>query len=156
MQPIAGAVADRYGPGAVLVGGILIMALGSAVTPLMESGCGLIVSLGFISAIGSGAGSFSVLIGAAAAARLPAQARGVASGVLNAGGSFGQFVFAPILQQLIHQIGGFFGAYLGGLTITRFGDYGWMWYADMALASLAALLNLPIREAPVARPLSPA
>jgi hypothetical protein len=27
-----------------------------------------------------------------------------------------------------------------------------MWYADMALAALAALINLPIREAPVARP----
>ena len=29
----------------------------------------------------------------------------------------------------------------------RFGDYTWMWYADIALALLAALVNLPIREA---------
>ena len=47
---------------------------------------------------------------------------------------------------LSHQIGGFLGAYLGGVTISRFGDFGWMWYADMALAVLAALVNLPIRE----------
>jgi len=56
------------------------------------------------------------------------------------------------LTLLSHQIGGFLGAWLGGLAITRFGDYTWMWYADMALAAAAALVNLPIREAPVVRP----
>ncbi|MBI4742458.1 MAG: MFS transporter [Betaproteobacteria bacterium] len=338
VQPIAGAVADRYGPGRVLVGGILLLALGSALTPFMGSTWGLIFSLGLLSAIGSGAGSFSVLIGAATL-RLPLEARGAASGVINAGGSFGQFVFAPILQKLIqvfgwmgamwalaiialsalplvrvlakpggnasraavgekglwpsvreamadrsylllhagfftcgfhiaflvthlpgevdlcglppsvaswslaiiglsniagslyagscvaryrskyvlfwmyasraimvvlylfapktdltfytfaaglgftwlatvpptaaivgklfgvrylgtlfgltllsHQIGGFLGAWLGGLALTRFGDYSWMWVADIGLASAAALVNLPIREAPVLKP----
>jgi predicted MFS family arabinose efflux permease len=52
-----------------------------------------------------------------------------------------------------HQIGGFFGAWLGGIALVRFGDYGWMWYADMSLALAAALINLPIREAPVLRAL---
>lgn len=337
IQPIAGGLADRFGPRAVLIGGLVVMAIGSAITPFMTSGLGLVISLGLLSAMGSGAGSFSVLIGAAAR-RLPAVAHGSAAGVINAGGSFGQFVFAPILQKLIqtigwmgamwtialltlaalplvgqlirqaetpvkhiesdsgvlkavrdslkdpsylllhagfftcgfhiaflvthlpgevhlcglppsvaswslaiiglanifgslyagscvskyrskyvlaamygsrtlliagyllmpktpltyylfaaglgftwlatvpptaaivgklfgvrylatlfgmtllsHQIGGFFGAYLGGLAITRFGDYSWMWYADMSLAVLAALVNLPIREAPVVR-----
>ncbi len=335
IQPVAGAVADRYGARAVLIGGLLILALGSAITPFVTSGFGLMISLGLLSAMGSGIGSFSVLIGAAAQ-RLPLESRGAASGVINAGGSFGQFVFAPILQKLIqgvgwmgamwamtlmtlaalplvgrltrpvegqihhvheegglkravgeamtdrsylllhagfftcgfhiaflvthlpgevnlcglppavaswslaiiglanifgslyagscvakyrskyvlaamyasravlialylmaprteltfylfaaglgftwlatvpptaaivgklfgirylatlfgltllsHQIGGFLGAYLGGLTISRFGDFGWMWYADMALAVLAAVINLPIREAPI-------
>jgi predicted MFS family arabinose efflux permease len=104
IQPLAGAVADRYGPRMVLVGGLLLLALGSAMTPFMDSGAGLIVSLGLLSAIGSGAGSFSVLIGAAAQ-RLPLESRAAASGVINAGGSFGQFVFAPILQKLIQSIG---------------------------------------------------
>ena len=335
IQPVAGAVADHYGPRVVLIGGILLLALGSALTPFMGSGFGLTITLGLLSAMGSGASSFSVLIGAASQ-RLPIEARGSASGVINAGGSFGQFVFAPILQKLIqalgwmgamwsmaiivlsalplagiltkqiatptksshddsgvlkaigtamqdrsylllhlgfftcgfhiaflvthlpgevslcglppsvaswslaiiglanifgslfagsciskyrskyilaamygsrtlliglyllvphteinfylfaaglgftwlatvpptaalvgklfgirylatlfgltllsHQIGGFLGAYLGGLAIIQFGDYSWMWYADMALAALAALINLPIREAPV-------
>ena len=342
IQPIAGAAADRWGPRAVLVAGILVLALGSAITPFMDSTFGLVVSLGLLSAIGSGAGSFSVLIGAAAQ-RLPAEARGAASGVINAGGSFGQFVFAPLLQKLIqvfgwmgalwslavmtlaalpligkvaqsdhaaarpaeekgglrravreamgdrsylllhagfftcgfhiaflvthlpgevdlcglppsvaswslaiiglanifgslyagswvaryrsrnvlalmyasravlvalylvmpktewtfylfaaglgftwlatvpptaalvgklfgirylgtlfgltllsHQIGGFLGAWLGGISITLTGDYSWMWYADIALAALAAVLNLPIREAPVVRAPQPA
>ena len=337
-QPVAGAIADRYGPRPVLIGGLFIMALGSALTPFMGSGLGLIFAIGLLTAIGSGSSSFSVLMGAAAQ-RLPLEARGTASGVINAGGSFGQFVFAPIVQKLIqsfgwmnamwalalmtlsalplvgkltkpietpvkhaeadrgvmhavgtaiqdrsylllnlgfftcgfhiaflvthlpgevdlcglppsvaswslaiiglanifgslyagscvakyrskyvlaamygsralliawylmmprteltfyvfavglgftwlatvpptaaivgklfgirylatlfgltllsHQIGGFLGAWLGGLAITTFGDFGWMWYADMALSALAALVNLPIREAPVVRP----
>jgi MFS family permease len=104
IQPLAGAVADRFGPRWVLIGGVWLLALGSAITPFMESGFGLVVSLGIISAIGSGAGSFSVLIGAAAQ-QLPAHVRGSASGVINAGGSFGQFVFAPILQKLIQILG---------------------------------------------------
>ena len=61
IQPIAGAFADRYGPRAVLIGGLLVMALGSAITPYMESGFGLIVSLGLLSAIGSGAVSYTHL-----------------------------------------------------------------------------------------------
>ncbi|MCL4757727.1 MAG: MFS transporter [Rhodocyclaceae bacterium] len=120
IQPIAGAAADRYGPRAVLIAGILCLAIGSAITPFMDSTFGLIISLGLLSAIGSGAGSFSVLIGAAAQ-RLPPEARGAASGVINAGGSFGQFVFAPVLQKLI-QVFGWMGA---------------MW--SMALMTLAAL-----------------
>jgi predicted MFS family arabinose efflux permease len=338
IQPISGALADRYGPGRVLLGGLLLLSLGSALTPFMSSTWGLIFSLGLLSAMGSGAGSFSVLIGAAAN-RLPLEARGAASGVINAGGSFGQFVFAPLLQKLIqlfgwmgamwalaimtlaalplvrilakpnehepkaaadekglwhsvqeamgdrsylllhtgfftcgfhiaflvthlpgevdlcglppavaswslaiiglsnifgslyagacvaryrskyvlfwmyasrallvgayllapktdltfylfaaglgftwlatvpptaaivgklfgvrylgtlfgltllsHQIGGFLGAYLGGIALTQFGDYSWMWIADIALAAGAALVNLPIREAPVLKP----
>jgi len=337
IQPIAGAAADRFGPRPVLISGLLIMAFGCAITPFVHNGFGLTVTLGLLASMGSGVGSFSVLIGAAAQ-RLPGEARGLASGVINAGGSFGQFVFAPIIQKLIqsigwmgalwsmalltltalplvgkltksvemphahaevdkglrhairqalknpsylllhagfftcgfhvaflvthlpgeislcglppsvaswslaiiglsnifgsliagaciakykskyvlavmygsrtlliawyllvphteltyyvfaiglgltwlstvpptaaivgklfgtrylatlfgltlltHQIGGFLGAWLGGVTISRFGDFGWMWYADMTLALLAALINLPIREAPIVR-----
>jgi predicted MFS family arabinose efflux permease len=55
------------------------------------------------------------------------------------------------LTLLSHQIGGFLGAYLGGLAISHLGDFRSMWYADMALAAAAALVNLPIREAPIVR-----
>ncbi|TXI63937.1 MAG: MFS transporter [Limnohabitans sp.] len=104
IQPIAGALADRHGPRGVLLGGVLLMALASAITPFMTSGVGLAITLGVLSAAGSGAASFSVLIGAAAQ-RMPAESRGTASGVINAGGSFGQFVFAPIIQKLIQSLG---------------------------------------------------
>lgn len=338
IQPIAGVAADRFSSHRLLILGLVLLATGCALTPWVTQGFGLVISLGLLAAIGSGIGSFSLLIGAAAH-RLPPESRGMASGVINAGGSFGQFIFAPITQKLIqtlgwmntlwalagialaalpligkltsvqtpsshaldegsslkqtlitafknpsylllhtgfftcgfhiaflvthlpgevnlcglpdtvaswslaiiglanivgslyagscvaryrskyvlaamytsravliawylftprtewnyylfaaglgftwlatvpptaaitsklfgtrylatlfgltvlsHQIGGFFGAWLGGISITRFGDFTWMWYADMALAGLAALLNLPIKEAPIAKP----
>jgi len=53
------------------------------------------------------------------------------------------------LTLLSHQIGGFFGAWLGGIAVSTQGSYDWMWYADIVLAAIAALCNLPIREAPL-------
>ena len=50
------------------------------------------------------------------------------------------------LTLLTHQIGGFFGAWLGGVALEHSGSYQWMWYADIVLALLAAAANLPIRE----------
>src|SRR5687767_3099096 len=57
-QPIFGAVADRYGPGRVIVLGALLLALGSVLTTVVRSEWGLILALGVISAAGAGAGSF--------------------------------------------------------------------------------------------------
>ncbi len=65
IHPVAGTVADRYGPAKVLIGGLLLLSIGTALTPLMTSGFGLNVSLELLAAMGSGAGGFSVLIGAA-------------------------------------------------------------------------------------------
>jgi len=337
-QPVFGALADRFGPGRILVLGGLMLTAGIALTPFVRSESELILVLGVLTAAGAGAGSFSILIGAVLQ-RLPAERRSFAAGLVNAGGSFGQFVFAPLLQVIItgfgwvaalltmagfclvtvplawplrgrsggrtaagpgeavslgaqlrlawrdpsywclhlgfftcgfhiaflvthlpgqirlcglaplvsanslaliglanmagsiaagwlgtrrrmkfllfalylsravavlvflaapkttltfyvfaivlgltwlatvpptaglvgklfgvrylatlfgltllsHQIGGFFGAWLGGLAVARFGDYTWMWYADAGLALFAALINLPIREARVMR-----
>jgi MFS family permease len=104
IQPIAGAVADRYGPARILIAGLVTLAIGTALTPWMSSGIGLILSLGILSAAGAGAGSFSVLIGAASQ-HLPSDRRGKAAGIINAGGSLGQFAFAPIAQSLIQAFG---------------------------------------------------
>ena len=65
VQPIAGAVADRFGPRPVLMGGLLLLAFGTALTPWMDSSWGLIATMGLLTAAGSGSCSFSVLIGAA-------------------------------------------------------------------------------------------
>ena len=51
----------------------------------------------------------------------------------------------------VHQLGGFYGAWLGGIAVANFGDYNWMWYADALLATTAAICNLPIREARLVR-----
>lgn len=103
-QPIFGALLDRAGTVRIIVIGALMMAVGLAATPFMSSGFGLVVTLGLLMAAGAGAGSFSILIGSAAQ-RLSVEKRAFASGFINAGGSFGQFVFAPVSQALIAAFG---------------------------------------------------
>src|SRR6266403_1111980 len=79
--------------------------LGLFVSPLNTStGLGITTISRALAAIGAGAGSFSVLVGAAAR-HLTDDSRGKAAGIINAGGSFGQFVFAPISQALIQALG---------------------------------------------------
>jgi predicted MFS family arabinose efflux permease len=60
------------------------------------------------------------------------------------------------LTLLSHQIGGGGGAWLGGLTVASTGSSDGIWYADIALASAAALASLPIREAPLGVKAAPA
>ena len=52
---------------------------------------------------------------------------------------------------LSHQIGSFFGAYLGGLFHDLYGSYDYAWYLAIALSVFAAIIHLPIREKPVMR-----
>jgi MFS family permease len=103
-QPVFGAVADKFGSAKVIILGALMLAAGLALTPFVSSQWGLMLTMGFLSAAGAGAGSFSILIGATAQ-RLPASRRPFAAGFINAGGSFGQFVFAPLMQAIISSAG---------------------------------------------------
>ena len=52
---------------------------------------------------------------------------------------------------LSHQIGSFFGAYLGGLFHDTYGSYDYAWYLAIALSVFAAIIHLPIKEEPVLR-----
>jgi MFS family permease len=115
-QPVFGAFADKYGPGRVITFGGIMLALGTAMTPFVHSQPALIGTLGIVSAFGAGAGSLSILIGSVMQ-RLPAERRSFAAGVINAGGSLGQFVFAPIVQMAILGIG-WVGAMLGVAAAT--------------------------------------
>jgi len=50
-----------------------------------------------------------------------------------------------------HQLGAFLGGWLGGRVYVVTGSYDVVWWLSIALAVAAALLNVPIREVPVAR-----
>ena len=121
-QPLFGALLDRAGTVRIIVIGALLMALGLAATPYMATGFGLVLMLGIVTAAGAGAGSFSILIGSAAQ-RLPVERRAFASGFINAGGSFGQFVFAPLSQAVIAAAG---------------------WVAAMWTLAIACLATIPL------------
>lgn len=58
----------------------------------------------------------------------------------------GGFVF------LSHQIGSFLGVWLGGKLYDTTGSYDLVWWIAIALGVFAALINLPVRESPIARP----
>jgi predicted MFS family arabinose efflux permease len=103
-QPFAGAMADKIGAGRVLFTGAVLVALGTFITPLMTSTAGLIFAIGVLSAGGAGMAGPAVLM-AATTRLVPANRRGLATGIVNAGGSFGQFVMAPIAAALMVGIG---------------------------------------------------
>ena len=103
-QPFAGMVADRIGTARVLLLGITLVAIGTALTPFMTTTVGLIFAIGVLSAGGAGMAGPSVLM-AAATRLIPPEKRGMATGIVNAGGSFGQFLFAPIAQGITAAAG---------------------------------------------------
>ncbi len=103
-QPFAGAMADKIGAGRVLFAGALLVAFGTFITPLMTTTWGLILAIGVLSAGGAGMAGPAVLM-AATTRLIPPQRRGLAVGIVNAGGSFGQFVMAPIAAALMIGIG---------------------------------------------------
>lgn len=122
VQPVFGAIADQRGPLPVLMFGGVLLAAGLGLAPWWTSEWGLIVSLGVLAAAGAGAGSFSVLIGATAH-RIAPERRSFAAGLINAGGSLGQFVFAPLVQLTIGAAG---------------------WAKAMTGLALVSLLTLPL------------
>ena len=103
-QPIAGAIADRWGPGRVLVAGALLSALGTFITPYMTTTLGLIFAVGVLGAGGAGLAGPAVLV-AATMRMIPPEKRGVATGIVNAAGSFGQFAVAPLAAFWIVALG---------------------------------------------------
>ena len=52
---------------------------------------------------------------------------------------------------LSHQIGSFFGAYLGGVFHDLYGSYDYAWYISIALSVFAGIIHLPIKEQQVKR-----
>ncbi len=113
-QPVFGAWADKKGPLAPLLTGALLLCLGQLCTIWSSSFLPMALAQGLLSPAGAAAGSFSILIGIVAR-QLPAGKGSVASGFLNAGGSVGQFIFAPIVQRFISATG-----YAGGLLFLSF------------------------------------
>lgn len=55
------------------------------------------------------------------------------------------------IAYLVHQIGAFFGAWLGGVIVDRTGSYNLMWVVSLALAAFAFAIQFPIDERPLER-----
>jgi predicted MFS family arabinose efflux permease len=103
-QPIAGAVADKYGTGRVVATGAVLVMLGTVLTPHAATTWMLVLLIGVVAAGGGGMAGLGVLMSSVARA-VPPEKRGLASGIVNAGGSFGQFVVAPLAILLTGTLG---------------------------------------------------
>ena len=103
-QPIAGGLADRYGAARVIAISAVALAVGHAVIPFASTSTTLFFALALIGLASAGAGGNAVLLGAVSR-RVTAEQRGLAGGLVGAGGPIGQLVFAPGMQVIIATSG---------------------------------------------------
>ncbi len=136
-QPFAGAAADRIGAGRVLFIGICLVALGTILTPFMTTTIGLIFAIGVLAAGGAGMAGPSVLM-AATTRLLPPEKRGMATGIVNAGGSFGQFMMAPIAAGLTAMTGWMTSMQILGFIVLLALPAAWVLKGNSNAAPVAA------------------
>ena len=122
VTPLGGAISDRYGSGRTLLVGILISILGCLLIPFSTTPFMLVISIGVLSAGGAGIAGLPVIM-SAVNKLVPPEKSGFAFGIVNAGGSIGQFLFAP----------------LAGLMIVNFG-----WQASIFLICALLVLTIPL------------
>jgi len=92
---------------------------------------------------------FSLVMGSLFLATVPLTSGLVAQiyGLRYMGTLYG-FVF------LSHQLGSFLGVWLGGRMYDLYGDYTMVWWIGVGVGAFSALIHLPIRETPLARPVA--
>src|SRR5215212_10091164 len=103
-QPIAGAIADRYGAARVLIAGALLYAAGLILMAYATTPTLLYLSAGVLVGFGLSGSGFQVVLGAFAKL-MPTQWRSFSFGVGTAAGSFGQFLFAPLAVIWLDAVG---------------------------------------------------
>jgi MFS family permease len=100
-QPIAGAIADRYGAARVLIVGTLLYVAGLLLMAYGGNSPGMFyLSAGVLVGFGLSGSSFQVVLGAFAKL-MPPEWRSLSFGIGTAAGSFGQFLFSPLAIWLL-------------------------------------------------------
>ena len=104
VTPLGGAISDKYGSGKTLLLGIVITTIGCFLIPFSHTPLMLVISIGILSAGGSGIAGLPVIM-SAVNKLVPPERSGMAFGFVNAGGSIGQFLFAPLAGLMIINYG---------------------------------------------------
>jgi len=120
--PFAGAIADRYGAGRVLVAAAIAYVVGLVLMALSQTPLHLGFSAGLLIGLGLSGATFGVVMGVVAKVVAP-EKRSVALGIVGAGGSFGQFAMVPYGATLISGLG---------------------WYASLFVLAATAALIIPL------------
>ena len=103
-QPVAGAIADRFGAIRVLCAGAVLYTLGLVLMAHSTSAAMLDLSAGVLIGFGLSGTTFPIVL-AAFGKILPAEWRSTAFGLGTAAGSFGQFLFSPLAVFLMDLLG---------------------------------------------------
>ncbi len=119
--PFAAALMERFGIRRVVMGALLVVALGSGLTVFMTASWQLLLLWGVL--VGLGAGSMALSLVATVTGRWFVARRGLVSGILTAGGAAGQLVFLPLVAWI---------------------DSEWGWRAASLGTTAAALAVLPL------------
>ena len=165
--PFVGAIADRYGTALPLAVGGIVYAAGLALMAYSTSPAMLYFSTGVLVGFGLAGASFTLVL-AAFGKLLPASP--VTTLLFAAGMGLMWLSTVPPTSGLVslmfgtrwlatlygfaffsHQVGGFLGAWMGGLLYERTGSYDIVWWLAVAFGILSAVINLPIEEKPVLR-----
>ncbi len=104
LQPVSGMIADKYGPLRVILVGTILYVAGLVVMSGAGGALQLTIGGGLLVGMAMSCTSFAVVLGAVGRV-VSAEKRSMALGVASAGGSFGQFIMAPVGQQLISSLG---------------------------------------------------
>jgi MFS family permease len=110
-QPIAGAIADRFGTLRVLCGGALLYAVGLVLMTYSTTPLSFNITVGVMIGFGLSGCSFNLVV-AALGKLVPDHMRSLAFGAGTAAGSFGQFLFAPLGAALIANYGWAFALFV--------------------------------------------
>ena len=103
-NPIAGALADRFGTQRVAMGGGVLYIFGLALGSLSQEALHLQLTFGILMGMALSAVSMSVMFGAVARVVKP-EKRTAAFGIVTAGGSIGQFLMIPTASALMTSLG---------------------------------------------------
>ena len=103
-QPLAGAIADRFGAPRILTLGAVLYALGLYLMAHASAPATLTLSAGILIGFGLSGCSFTIVVGAFGKL-VPPQWRSAAFGFGTAAGSFGQFLYSPLAVALNGAVG---------------------------------------------------
>ncbi len=101
---VAGGIADRYGPGRVIVGAAICYALGLIGMSVISTPVGMYLNCGFLLGMALGGASFGIILAIIGRAVAP-EKRSFVMGVATSAGSFGQFALLPLTQFMISSFG---------------------------------------------------
>ena len=103
-QPIAGAIADKYGSGRVIAVCIALLALGLYLMARVSTPGELTLTAGILVGVGLSGTSFGVIL-AVISRNVPEHRRSLFLGIGSAGGASGQLFMVPLGQAFLTEYG---------------------------------------------------